>query len=569
MTISGARRQRMRRAIKPLHVGRGREMKRHRVWFPVVTALGLVMVALLWGGVVSASQGAPTTVVFQGRLTDEHRQPVNDTLPMVFALYSTAEGGTPAWSETHSAVAVSDGLFRVYLGETVPLSAEVLIETPYLGLTVDSDSEMLPRQRLGSAPYARTLAPGAVISATASGPLVTVGNGLNAYESGDGTALLVHNTAGSGPALSVRLDSADGPPAAFASAIYAWREGGVGAWPALQATSNDAWPGVAANSRDGTALIGVAGDSCDGGSPAGGPFSEWYHELLPAAKAGVLGQSSIGPGGYFTATNTGLYAASIDGPAVEAYLGLTGMGSHGFNHTIDAINNSTWGFAAVFGQNGGASLQQAGPGVYGQSEGGTGVLGEAGRAPGQPMDSALRSLQASTSAGVLGYSTIGPGVYAWSTSTHSLVVSGTTSVTGDILVGGDVITNADIAELYVGVGAVEPGDVVVLDASTPLGVRRSDEAYDTQVAGIISTDPGIVLPGPVDGVPLALMGRVPVRADARYGDIEVGDLLTSSPTPGHAMRCADRLQCLGAVVGKALEPLDEGRGLILVLVSLQ
>ena len=89
------------------------------------------------------------------------------------------------------------------------------------------------------------------------------------------------------------------------------------------------------------------------------------------------------------------------------------------------------------------------------------------------------------------------------------------------------------------------------------------------VAGVISTDPAIVLPGAVDGVLLALVGRVPAKADAVFGAIRVGDLLTTSPTPGHVMRCTDRLQCIGAVVGKALEPLDSGAGVILILVTLQ
>lgn len=544
-------------------------MKRQRVLIPVGIAMTLLLAAFAWSSVASANGGAPTVIVFQGRLTDDSNQPVNGTLSMVFALYAQAEGGTAPWTETHSAITVTDGLFRAYLGETVALSSEVLNDTPYLGLTVGSDSEMTPRQRLGSVPYARTLAPGAVISGSVSGPLVTIINPLDASESGNGTALSVQSTAGSGPTLLVRLDSADGPPYAFASAIYARRESSIGAWATIQATNYSTWPGLAANSTDGTALVGLAGDPGTGGNPAGGPFSPELIDLLVDTGAGVLGQSTIGPGGYFTATNTGLYATSVDGPALEAYLGITGGGSHGFNHTISAINNSTWGFAAVFGQNGGGSTNMAGPGVYGRSESGSGVLGEAGRMPGQPMPDALKSVQANTGPGVMGYSTIGPGVYAWSTITHSLVVSGTARITGDIIVGGDVITNADVAEHYLAVGTLTPGDVVVLDPTTLLGVRRADQPYDTSVAGVISTDPAIVLPGPVDGVPLALIGRVPVKADARYGAIRVGDLLTTSATPGHAMRCADRLQCVGAIVGKALEPLDGGTGVILALVTLQ
>ena len=197
------------------------------------------------------------------------------------------------------------------------------------------------------------------------------------------------------------------------------------------------------------------------------------------------------------------------------------------------------------------------------------MVGEAGGFGFGPLNDPVNSLAYSTGAGAMGYSSIGPGMFAWSTVTHSLVVSGSARITGDLLAGGDVITNADVAENFVAVGTLEVGDVVVLDSSTSLGVRRADQPYDTTVAGIISTDPAILLPGAVDGVPLALVGRVPVKVDASHGAIQVGDLLTTSSTPGHAMRCDDRLQCVGAIVGKALEPLDGGTGVILVLVTLQ
>ena len=70
-------------------------------------------------------------------------------------------------------------------------------------------------------------------------------------------------------------------------------------------------------------------------------------------------------------------------------------------------------------------------------------------------------------------------------------------------------------------------------------------------------------------MPLALVGRVPCQVDASYGAIQVGDLLTTSGTPGHAMVCNDLVACIGSIIGKALEPWDEGTGTILVLVTLQ
>jgi hypothetical protein len=66
-------------------------------------------------------------------------------------------------------------------------------------------------------------------------------------------------------------------------------------------------------------------------------------------------------------------------------------------------------------------------------------------------------------------------------------------------------------------------------------------------------------------MPIALMGKV----DAQYGAIEVGDLLTTSSTPGHAIKTCDPLKAFGAVIGKALRPLTEGQRLIPILIALQ
>jgi hypothetical protein len=64
---------------------------------------------------------------------------------------------------------------------------------------------------------------------------------------------------------------------------------------------------------------------------------------------------------------------------------------------------------------------------------------------------------------------------------------------------------------------------------------------------------------------------VPVKVSAENGPIQAGDLLTTSSTPGHAMRCEELEQCFGRTLGKALEGLDAGQdtGVIRVLVTLQ
>ena len=110
----------------------------------------------------------------------------------------------------------------------------------------------------------------------------------------------------------------------------------------------------------------------------------------------------------------------------------------------------------------------------------------------------------------------------------------------------------------------------------PGHLKRSASAYDTRVAGVVSgangIQPGISLrqEGVVEGGEnVALSGRVYVQADAALGAIHPGDLLTTSDTPGHAMRVSDHARAQGAILGKAMTPLESGKGLILMLVTLQ
>ncbi len=69
--------------------------------------------------------------------------------------------------------------------------------------------------------------------------------------------------------------------------------------------------------------------------------------------------------------------------------------------------------------------------------------------------------------------------------------------------------------------------------------------------------------------PVAMTGRVWCYVDASFGAVRPGDRLTTSSTPGHAMKADDAARAPGAVIGKAMTELKEGKGLVLVLVNLQ
>lgn len=163
------------------------------------------------------------------------------------------------------------------------------------------------------------------------------------------------------------------------------------------------------------------------------------------------------------------------------------------------------------------------------------------------------------------------------------------TLSGNVTVGGELTANvvtvlggSDVAEPYnvAPSGNVKaiPGFVVAIDPDKIGQMRVADKAYDTTVAGIVSgangISPGITLrqKGTVaDGeLPVASIGRVWCWCDAdTNGAIRAGDLLTTSDTPGHAMKATDREWRDGAVIGKAMSFLKSGKGLVLVLVSLK
>jgi hypothetical protein len=124
----------------------------------------------------------------------------------------------------------------------------------------------------------------------------------------------------------------------------------------------------------------------------------------------------------------------------------------------------------------------------------------------------------------------------------------------------------------------EPGDVLVISLDRPGGVEKCSRPYDSRAVGVYSTQPGFLGEDragdtgvAADEVPVAVLGVVPVKVTDENGPIQPGDLLTTSSTPGHAMRCEGLELCFGRTLGKALEelPADQHSGVIRMLVSLQ
>jgi hypothetical protein len=139
-------------------------------------------------------------------------------------------------------------------------------------------------------------------------------------------------------------------------------------------------------------------------------------------------------------------------------------------------------------------------------------------------------------------------------------------------IGGKCVPNGtescDLAEVFLSLDSATPGDVVSLDPAVFKGLHLASTPYDPAMAGVVSTDPTIVMgqKDVAEGVPVALAGVVPVKVTVEDGPIDIGDPLTSSSTPGHAMKATRP----GPTIGKAMERFDGSQGwagMVRVLVA--
>jgi hypothetical protein len=561
-------------------------------------------------GGLEAASAVTSSINYQGRLTDSGGNPLSGTYTMSFKLYETSTGGTALRTDTQS-VTVTDGLFStpINLG-TSSFDGRAL----WLGIKVGSDPEMTPRQELRPVPYALSLRPGAgIIGSVSYGPMLYVrntyagpgyGDGIvaetlapNSYSvwaiaAGNNSRGVYASTSGSGSYGVHAQTSANSSHGVFAYTS------GVGSYGVYASTFGNYSPGVYAYTT-GSNSEGIQaytfGDGSGGfltethGKNAEGVYAHTYGNNSPAAYAhsekdvGVYGKGREA-GGYFTTT-----AAGED-----------------FSHLKPGVNVST-GF-------------DCNPGVKIET---TGEFSDGVRA----MVFGLESN------GVIGFSFQDVGVEG---ETSDINGDYGLYTLDNIYVGGkiDLVGTVDpiIVEGFKADDKVTYaiGDVVCLDESGY--VEPCSKADDTRVVGVVG--PSVELEdGELTVVILGHQGAKPdeeqvkvleerlaraearkaelqgtaeraeeteridneitmlksqleeaksitrqvvrVKADASYGAIAAGDLLTSSSTTGHVMK-AQPVDVGGVeiyrprtIIGLALEPLESGTGLIEVFVTLQ
>jgi len=253
-------------------------------------------------------------------------------------------------------------------------------------------------------------------------------------------------------------------------------------------------------------------------------------------------------------------------PAAEAIrvIGRSNYGMDEANVMLFKRDGSTY-HGAVVGANGTLNLMGG--------AGGIAVTVTESRNVGIRTTNPTRSLHVEGSSYIKDFLVLGSDV----SPVERLHVVGGAYVSGNVKVDGNIAAKyQDVAEWVPARPGLSDGTVLVVDRDRGNHVLASSTPYDTGVAGVVSTQPGILLGQPgSEKVKVSHNGRVKVKVDAGYGAVKIGDLLVTSSTAGYAMRSVPVevggtvIHRPGTILGKALEQLESGQGEILVLLTLQ
>ena len=517
--------------------------------------LAVVILLCLTAGIVS---GATVTesITYQGKLADDSGSPVTGTVEMTFNLYESSSGGSPIATDTRT-VDVANGLFTTQIAADRKLFDGRPL---WLGIAVEDDDEMTPLQEIRPVPYALSLRPGAWIVSDETGLYP-----LTVRTTWGGVALNVSTTGADSSGIFERNSGKD------SVGLFIWTSNtnSDGIWVI---TDDEQGDGVVVRTR------GFKSKGLD-------VFSSG--DASNAVNVTLSGGESVG----ISVTGTHSLETGVSsltrGDSSTAFNGITyGDGSNGA--TLRTSGNTSDGISVYTGgdTSNGITIETDGDESYGidiltHDPDSIGVNIET-RAPGSNAIRAKAGGYGTTA--IHANSTNGNAIYAIAHGVHSYALSAYSDqsygiyadgsdyglYTPDkIRAAGSDYPSADVAEFMPVDADMEPGTVMVIGPAGTL--QPSSAAYDTRVAGIVSTEPAVSLGAKDAGNPgeaaIAVAGRVPCKVDASYGAIHAGDLLTTSDTPGYAMKATNPK--IGTILGKAMGTLESGTGTIEVLVTLQ
>jgi len=563
----------------------------------------------------STSQAAETVVPrlvrFNGAVRDSAGKPATGEVTLTFALYEEQEGGNPLWTEAQKLQLDDQGQYTALLGATqpdgLPLDLFTSGRARWLGVMPQlAGVGELPRVLLVGMPYALKAADAETLG----------GKPASAYMLAEGQS--GGNSSGAsavGTTADAKARADKGPAIGFKDVGLACALGGAGLASQL-ALFNAPCNLVGANVTQVGRNIGI------NLGPAVLPRSLLEVQLNAA---GVLGPSvTITNGGIGVNTASSLdfntfpvavgqqptarIEALDDGHFSSNISFLTKNQGAAGNPDAERMRITSTGYVGIGTSSPGSLLTVSGnvqvdyanankgggtPGVqFGLGNSGESIASDRSgtvNVNGLDFYTDFTSRISITNAGAVGISTQTPAsqldinnpggtdiIIGRNNGTKEFRVDGTGKGFFD---GGTQTGGADFAESVAVRGSrsqYHVGDLLAIDGRSKRRLALADKPYSRLVAGIYSTKPGVLATPHKMGdsaleqeVPLAIVGIVPCKVTTANGSIRPGDLLVTSSRPGFAMKGTDQNRMLGAVVGKALEPLTTGTGTIQVLVTLQ
>jgi hypothetical protein len=494
-------------------------------------------------------------------------------LHVTFRLFGTATGGRLLWQETQT-VAAESGKFAALIGSAtasgVPDYWFSANQARWLEVQVESESP-LRRVQLTAVPYAMKAANAETLGGKPLSAFVLRNTSTSANSAA--AAVLPMDTAAY---ATLGANSFVGDQAVNGSVnVTGYMNSALATVISPLVVNQLLW--VKATASTGGVIAVKAEDASSSGTGIMGIVTSPTGNTV-----GVIGRSDsvVGNGVYGVTTSPTGTAEAISGTAMAS--GGHGIGGYAVSSTGTAVG--------VFGK----SYSSQGTGVIGESSpsaNGYTTFGVVGRAHGNAGIGLYAAADSATGSpvaieGVVTSST-GTAAYLVNVGGGNILIgrSGVANVfrvdgTGKVYAnGGTVSSGADFAESIAVRGdrvQYEPGDVMAIDENGDRRVKLAMEAYSTQVAGIYSTRPGTLsTTHAADSVelareiPMAVIGIVPCKVTAANGPIHRGDLLVSSSVSGYAMKATDRTRMAGAIIGKAMQELSDGSGVIEVLVTLE
>ena len=538
----------------------------------VLIALSILIAFVLQA---PAYSDVPLLINYQGKLTDSSGKPLNGSYTASFYLYQGANDGESVWQDESRTIEVENGVFSVQLGAESPLNVDVS-DYPALYLQVEiynTDSAewevFSPRQPLTTVVYAFN---SEQLSGNSLADLDTryVNEGQENIVT---SAMIADNTISIDDIVENSFFRLDIDQVVNTRPSF---NGGSGYFSPFTVDSNFMIANLNANYLQGFAAVDFASQ-----------IHSHSINHLDAADGSPQSALIVGNNGYVAIGGTDAPAYKLEvrgydppGSWTDGFIALKNENQDAGIRFFDGIGDGSVRHSIFNNYENGENILRITPhgnylsGINIQQNGDVTIIGTTDN---DGINSTLRIVSQANNHTLLidgnEIDAIGAGrdLFLNNNSKNPvrvpvLVIQG----------GADLSEGFDIKPYDEDI-LPKPGMLVSIDSQNPGSLQISHRSYDNKVAGIISGAGGVktgLSMGQSESIadgnyPVALTGRVYCNADASFGAIDPGDLLTTSITPGHAMKVQDHSKAQGAIIGKAMTPLAEGKGLVLVLVSLQ